>query len=150
MSEVLVESEFSLRSRHREIGDLLAQNQIERAQKRLLDFVRDFGTRADERVAILLGGELRGLMDEQRKYGASKGPEILKVCERMLSLADKVADAFESSEPAATEITRHLEAIGGAVSYGHAADNVRDADVVVTSSAIRHSGPAKPRARELQ
>ncbi|RMH44035.1 MAG: UDP-N-acetylmuramate--L-alanine ligase [Deltaproteobacteria bacterium] len=46
-----------------------------------------------------------------------------------------------------TEITEHLEAIGGKITYEHRADNVRDADVVVTSSAIKGYNPEVEAAR---
>jgi UDP-N-acetylmuramate--alanine ligase len=40
-----------------------------------------------------------------------------------------------------TEITRHLEAIGGRICHGHRAENLEDADVVVVSSAIKGYNP---------
>jgi len=40
-----------------------------------------------------------------------------------------------------TEITRHLQKIGGTISYGHRAENLQEADVVVVSSAIKGYNP---------
>src|SRR5690349_13235159 len=51
------------------------------------------------------------------------------------------------SDQGASEITRHLEAIGARVARGHRADNVEDADVVVVSSAIKGYNPEVEAAR---
>src|SRR5579883_1737915 len=48
------------------------------------------------------------------------------------------------------ENTRRLEAMGVRVFMGHAADNVRGADVVVYSSAITPANPEMARARALE
>jgi UDP-N-acetylmuramate--alanine ligase len=50
-----------------------------------------------------------------------------------------------------TEITRHLEAIGGTIYQGHKAENLQDVDVVVVSSAIKGYNPEieAARAREI-
>jgi UDP-N-acetylmuramate--alanine ligase len=40
-----------------------------------------------------------------------------------------------------TEVTRRLQALGCEMSYGHRKENVREADVVVVSSAIRQGNP---------
>jgi UDP-N-acetylmuramate--alanine ligase len=40
-----------------------------------------------------------------------------------------------------TEVTRRLQALGCEISYGHRKENVREADVVVVSSAIRTGNP---------
>jgi UDP-N-acetylmuramate--alanine ligase len=48
------------------------------------------------------------------------------------------------------ENTRRLEQLGVRVSFGHAADNVRGADVVVYSSAITPANPEMARARALE
>ncbi len=48
------------------------------------------------------------------------------------------------------ENTRRLETLGVRVFFGHAADNVAGADVVVYSSAIRPENPEIQRARELE
>ncbi len=45
------------------------------------------------------------------------------------------------SDIAQTEITKHLKKIGGRIEVGHRADNLRDADVVVVSSAIKGYNP---------
>ena len=49
--------------------------------------------------------------------------------------------AVSGSDLKASEITRRLEALGGRVSLGHHAKNLRDADVVVVSSAVRPDNP---------
>jgi UDP-N-acetylmuramate--alanine ligase len=48
------------------------------------------------------------------------------------------------------ENTRRLETLGVRVFFGHAADNVSGADVVVYSSAINPANPEVARARELE
>ncbi len=40
-----------------------------------------------------------------------------------------------------TEVTRRLEALGCEISYGHRRENVKEADVVVVSSAVRPNNP---------
>jgi UDP-N-acetylmuramate--alanine ligase len=47
-----------------------------------------------------------------------------------------------------SEITRRLTSLGGQVYRGHAASNVREVDVVVTSSAVRKDNPEVVEARE--
>src|SRR5580704_9509539 len=54
------------------------------------------------------------------------------------------------SDLKANENTRRLEGLGVRVFVGHAADNVRGADVVVYSSAIASHNPEVIRARELE
>lgn len=39
------------------------------------------------------------------------------------------------------EITKHLASIGATISYGHSAENLQDAEVVVTSTAIKGYNP---------
>jgi UDP-N-acetylmuramate--alanine ligase len=51
------------------------------------------------------------------------------------------------SDARETEITRHLAGIGGHVRYGHKAEHVGEADVVVMSSAIRGYNPEIEAAR---
>ncbi len=46
-----------------------------------------------------------------------------------------------------SDTTRRLAALGGVISYGHAAENVREVDVVVISSAIRKDNPEVIEAR---
>jgi UDP-N-acetylmuramate--alanine ligase len=55
------------------------------------------------------------------------------------------------SDVASSEITRHLESSGCVVQYGHRADNLGEADVVVVSSAIKGYNPEveAARAREI-
>ncbi|MBW2452530.1 MAG: UDP-N-acetylmuramate--L-alanine ligase [Deltaproteobacteria bacterium] len=40
-----------------------------------------------------------------------------------------------------SEITRRLKDLGGTIAYGHRAENLKDADVVVTSTAVRAENP---------
>ena len=40
-----------------------------------------------------------------------------------------------------TEVTRRLQALGCEISYSHQRENVKEADVVVVSSAIRQGNP---------
>src|SRR4030043_2382389 len=40
-----------------------------------------------------------------------------------------------------TEVTRRLQTLGCEISYGHRKENVKEADVVVVSSAIRNDNP---------
>ena len=51
------------------------------------------------------------------------------------------------SDMTRTEITEHLESIGGVITYEHRADNVKDVDVVVTSTAIKGYNPEVEAAR---
>ncbi|NIY43440.1 MAG: UDP-N-acetylmuramate--L-alanine ligase, partial [Gemmatimonadetes bacterium] len=39
------------------------------------------------------------------------------------------------------ETTRRLQSLGAEVYYGHAAENLVDVDVVVTSTAVRDDNP---------
>ncbi len=55
--------------------------------------------------------------------------------------------AVSGSDLKATDTTRRLEALGGRVELGHAAAHVRDADVVVTSSAVKRDNPEVAEAR---
>ncbi|HZZ83843.1 MAG TPA: UDP-N-acetylmuramate--L-alanine ligase [Anaeromyxobacteraceae bacterium] len=50
-----------------------------------------------------------------------------------------------------SETTRRLASLGGRIRIGHAAENVADADVVVTSSAVRRQNPevVEARARKI-
>jgi UDP-N-acetylmuramate--alanine ligase len=65
------------------------------------------------------------------------------IAEVLINLGYQVS----GSDIAASEITTHLEEIGGTVVYEHRADNVRDVDVVVTSSAIKGYNPEVEAAR---
>lgn len=59
--------------------------------------------------------------------------------------------AVSGSDLRASDTTRRLAALGGRIEVGHAASHVRDADVVVTSSAVRRDNPevAEARARKV-
>ncbi len=52
------------------------------------------------------------------------------------------------SDLRAGETTERLEKLGASVAYGHRPDNVKDADVVVVSSAVRQDNPEVAAARE--
>ena len=47
-----------------------------------------------------------------------------------------------------TEVTRRLQSLGCEISYGHRRENLREADVVVISSAIRQKNPEVEAAEE--
>jgi UDP-N-acetylmuramate--alanine ligase len=66
------------------------------------------------------------------------------IAEVLLNLGYEVS----GSDLKDTEITRRLAALGGRVFQGHAASNVLDVDVVVTSSAVRKENPEVIEARE--
>jgi UDP-N-acetylmuramate--alanine ligase len=53
------------------------------------------------------------------------------------------------SDLAVNVATRRLKRLGAAVHRGHAPEHVRDADVVVTSSAVREDNPEVIEARRL-
>jgi UDP-N-acetylmuramate--alanine ligase len=59
--------------------------------------------------------------------------------------------AVSGSDLKASDLTRRLAALGGRLELGHAASHVRDADVVVTSSAVRRDNPEvlEARARKI-
>jgi UDP-N-acetylmuramate--alanine ligase len=68
----------------------------------------------------------------------------------MCGIAEVLANmgyAVTGSDVAPSEITRHLEATGCVVSYGHRAGNLGKADVVVVSSAIKGYNPEVEAAR---
>jgi len=48
---------------------------------------------------------------------------------------------ISGSDVKETEVTRRLQALGCEIFYGHRKENVREVDVVVTSSAIRQGNP---------
>ena len=56
--------------------------------------------------------------------------------------------AVSGSDVHASPVTERLRGLGVTVIHGHAAENVRDADVVVASSAIRADNPELVAARE--
>jgi len=74
------------------------------------------------------------------------GMGMCGIAEVLLNLGYKVS----GSDILETEITRHLAAIGGTISYGHRADNLEDADVVVVSSAIKGYNPEVEAAKARQ
>ena len=49
--------------------------------------------------------------------------------------------AVSGSDVQATETTKRLESLGARVALGHAAGNVGNADVVVTSTAVKADNP---------
>lgn len=55
------------------------------------------------------------------------------IAELLLNLGYRVS----GSDIADSEATRHLENLGGKIFIGHSPENIKDADVVVTSSAIK-------------
>ena len=55
--------------------------------------------------------------------------------------------AVSGSDLKASDTTRRLQGLGGRIEVGHAAAHVRDADVVVTSSAVRRDNPEVVEAR---
>ncbi len=59
------------------------------------------------------------------------------IAELLLNLDYQVS----GSDIKASPITERLEGLGGTVAIGHAADNVSDADVVITSSAVNTDNP---------
>ncbi len=65
------------------------------------------------------------------------------IAEVLINLGYKVT----GSDVRETEITRHLAASGGDISYGHRASLLKDADVVVVSSAIKGYNPEVEAAR---
>jgi UDP-N-acetylmuramate--alanine ligase len=71
------------------------------------------------------------------------GMGMCGIAEVLINLGYKVS----GSDLNETEITRHLAAIGGTVAYGHRADNLDHADVVVVSSAIKGYNPEVEAAR---
>jgi UDP-N-acetylmuramate--alanine ligase len=71
------------------------------------------------------------------------GMGMCGIAEVLLNLGYKVS----GSDARETEITRHLAKIGGDVRYGHKAEHVGQADVVVVSSAIRGYNPEIEAAR---
>ena len=66
------------------------------------------------------------------------------IAELLVNLGYKVS----GSDMQRTDITDRLESLGARVSQGHDAGNVRDAEVVVYSSAVRPTNPEMIAARE--
>lgn len=78
------------------------------------------------------------------------------IAELLLNLGYQVS----GSDIADSDVTRRLQELGGKIFIGHSSENIKDADVVVASSAIRHdnaeikaalaaSVPVIPRAEML-
>ena len=74
------------------------------------------------------------------------GMGMCGIAEVLINLGYKVS----GSDMNKTEITVHLEQIGGTLHYEHRADNLGDADVVVTSSAIKGYNPEVEAAQARQ
>jgi UDP-N-acetylmuramate--alanine ligase len=72
------------------------------------------------------------------------GSGMSGIAEVMLSLGC----AVQGSDLALNKQTRRLENLGATVFIGHAADNIRDADAVVVSSAVDETNPEVAAARE--
>jgi UDP-N-acetylmuramate--alanine ligase len=66
------------------------------------------------------------------------------IAEVLLNLGYQVS----GSDARETEVTRRLQSLGAKVSYGHRRENLKEADVVVTSSAIRKGNPEVEAAEE--
>ncbi len=66
------------------------------------------------------------------------------IAEVLLNLGYQVS----GSDARETEVTRRLQSLGAKVSYGHRRENLKEADVVVTSSAIRKGNPEVQAAEE--
>jgi UDP-N-acetylmuramate--alanine ligase len=49
-----------------------------------------------------------------------------------------------------SKVTRYLEKCGIKITIGHAAQNIKDIDVVITSTAVKKDNPEVQRARELR
>src|SRR5512136_1279184 len=66
------------------------------------------------------------------------------IAEVLLNLGYQVS----GSDTKETEVTRRLQSLGAKVSYGHRRENLKEADVVVISSAIRPQNPEVEAAEE--
>jgi UDP-N-acetylmuramate--alanine ligase len=66
------------------------------------------------------------------------------IAEVLLNLGYQVS----GSDTKQTEVTQRLQSLGAKVSYGHRRENLKEADVVVTSSAIRKGNPEVEAAEE--
>lgn len=66
------------------------------------------------------------------------------IAEVLLNLGYQVS----GSDTKETEVTRRLQSLGARVSCGHRRENLKEADVVVTSSAIRKGNPEVEAAEE--
>lgn len=71
------------------------------------------------------------------------GSGMSGIAEVLLNLGYRVS----GSDLKETEITRRLQSLGGKLFYGHQAENIQGAEVVVTSSAVRPNNPEVLAAR---
>ena len=71
------------------------------------------------------------------------GMGMCGIAEVLINLGYRVS----GSDIRETEITRHLSSIGGQIAYGHQAELLKEADVVVVSSAIKGYNPEVEAAR---
>ncbi len=71
------------------------------------------------------------------------GSGMSGIAEVMLSLGYRV----QGSDLRANKQTQRLQTQGATVFIGHAADNIRDADAVVVSSAVDETNPEVAAAR---
>ncbi len=74
------------------------------------------------------------------------GMGMCGIAEVLVNMGYKVS----GSDMNESEITKHLSKIGATVTYGHRPDNLRDADVVVVSNAIKGYNPEVEAARARQ
>src|SRR4030066_423631 len=70
-------------------------------------------------------------------FGGIGGIGMSGIAEVLLNLGYQIS----GSDIKETEVTRRLQALGCEISYGHRKENVKEADVVVVSSAIRLGNP---------
>jgi UDP-N-acetylmuramate--alanine ligase len=70
------------------------------------------------------------------------------IAEVLLSLGESFR--VTGSDLKRSQITERLESLGATIYEGHKAENIADADVVVTSSAIRDDNPEAVAARQKQ
>ncbi|AMV73109.1 UDP-N-acetylmuramate--L-alanine ligase [Desulfuromonas sp. DDH964] len=67
------------------------------------------------------------------------------IAEVLLNLGYQVS----GSDLRESEITRRLSELGGEIAYGHRAENLREVDVVVTSTAVKADNPEVQEAHRL-
>jgi len=73
------------------------------------------------------------------------GSGMCGIAEVLLTLGYEVS----GSDAKSTEVTERLKGLGARIAAGHAAANVRDAQVVVYSSAVAGENPELAEARRL-
>ena len=74
------------------------------------------------------------------------GMGMCGIAEVLLNLGYRVS----GSDLAQTDITRHLESIGGTIYHGHRADNLQDVAQTRTGMAIAEKSPAYAADKELR